>query len=328
MKSNILKNNKYFLLIVTIGLFAVMFGTGSVAFPGFFSIQNFYYLLIDNAYLLVLSIGMTFVIISGGIDLSVGSVLALTTMIVSSLVEKQHVSPLLVIPFALIVGMSLGAFMGFLIQTFDIAPFIVTLGGLYLARGLCYIISIDTIAITNPFFEFVAQYQIKIIGDNFISIGVAISLILLLVAVYIASFTKFGRTVYAIGGNEQSAILMGLPVARTKILIYTFNGFCSALAGIVFTFYMRSGYALHGKGMEMDAIASVVMGGTLLTGGVGYVFGTLFGVLIYGTIQYFIMFQGTLSSWWTRIAIGFLIFLFCLFQRILESSKNAGRKES
>ena len=164
--------------------------------------------------------------------------------------------------------------------------------------------------------------SLNIFGTS-ISISVIIAAVVVLLGIYLAHYTKFGRTVYAIGGNEQSALLMGLPVARTKVLIYTLSGFCSALAGVVFTFYMRSGYALHGKGMELDAIAAVVIGGTLLTGGVGYVFGTVFGVLIFGAIQYLIMFQGTLNSWWTRIAIGFLVFIFCLMQRVFERDQNS-----
>jgi ribose/xylose/arabinose/galactoside ABC-type transport system permease subunit len=144
-----------------------------------------------------------------------------------------------------------------------------------------------------------------------------------LVGLYVSRFTKFGRIVYAIGGNEQSALLMGLPVGSTKIAIYALSGFCSALAGIVFTFYTLSGYALNGKGMELDAIATVVIGGTLLTGGVGNILGTVLGVLVYGIIQVLIMFQGTLNSWWTRIVIGFLVFVFCLLQRLFESGKKA-----
>ena len=128
---------------------------------------------------------------------------------------------------------------------------------------------------------------------------------------------------YAIGGNEQSALLMGLPVAGTKTAIYALNGFCSALAGIVITFYTLSGYALNGKGVELDAIATVVIGGTLLTGGAGSILGTVVAVLVYGTIQVLIMFQGTLNSWWTRIVIGFLQRLFCFLQRLFESGKNA-----
>jgi len=212
--------------------------------------------------------------------------------------------------------------MGCLIHFFELPPFIVTLAGMFLARGLCYVISINTIPITNAFCTKVSQYRIPIIGDAFISPNVIILAVVVLAAIYLAHYTKFGRTVYAIGGNEQSAVLMGLPVARTKVLIYTMNGFLSALAGIVFTFYMLSGYGLHAVGMEMDAIASVVIGGTLLSGGVGYVFGTLFGVLILGTIQTLIVFQGTLSSWWTKIAIAFLLFLFCLLQRLFETGKG------
>ena len=157
-------------------------------------------------------------------------------------------------------------------------------------------ISIDTIGINNQFWQDIAHAQIPIFGRTFVSPSVIIALIVVLAGIFVSRSTKFGRTVFAIGGNEQSAILMGLPVARTKILIYTFSGFCAALAGIVFTFYTLSGYALNGANMEMDAIATVVIGGTLLTGGLGSVLGTVFGVMVYGTIQVLIAFQGTLNS--------------------------------
>jgi len=310
-------------VLITLILFMAMFGAGSIAFTGFFSLQNFLNLFIDNAYLLILAVGMTFVIISGGIDLSVGSMLALSTMVSSSLLEKSHLSPVLVIPIVLAMGTALGLFMGYLIQAFNLPPFIITLAGLYLARGLCYVVSIDTIAITNEFWQNAAYYRLDLIGYNSITPGAAIAIVVVLAGLYMSRFTKFGRTVYAIGGNEQSALLMGLPVAGTKIAIYALNGFCSALAGIVFTFYTLSGYALNGKGMELDAIATVVIGGTLLTGGVGSILGTVVAVLVYGTIQVLIMFQGTLNSWWTRIVIGFLLFLFCFLQRLFESGKNA-----
>ncbi|GAB1483282.1 sugar ABC transporter permease YjfF [Treponema sp.] len=328
MKNKVIFNTRNLSLFVTIGLFILMFGVGSVMFRGFMSLQNFLNLLIDNSYLLILAVGMTFVIISGGIDLSVGSVLALSTMLTSSLLEKSHLDPILVIPIVLLMGAALGFIMGFIIHTFELPPFIITLAGLYLARGLCYVISIDTIGITNQFWQKISLAQIRVFG-SFLSVSVAIALTVVLIGLFLSRFTKFGRTVYAIGGNEQSAVLMGLPVPRTKILIYVMSGFCSALAGIVFTFYTLSGYALNGKGMEMDAIATVVIGGTLLTGGVGGVLGTVFGVLVYGTIQTLIAFQGTLNSWWTRIAIGFLVFLFCLLQLVFEKRQNKkNRKES
>jgi galactofuranose transport system permease protein len=323
MKTRSILYSRNLPMYVTICLFVLMFGLGAVSFTGFFSLQNFLNLFIDNAYLIIIGVGMTFVIISGGIDLSVGSALALSTMLASSLLEKSHMDPLFVIPIVLLVGVTLGLFMGFLIQKFDLPPFIITLAGLYLARGLCYVISLDTIGITNAFWQKAAQSQIHI-GTSFISPSVVIALVVFLGGIFMSRYTKFGRTVFAVGGNEQSAMLMGLPVARTKIALYGFSGFCSALAGIVFTFYTQSGYALNGKGMEMDAIAAVVIGGTLLTGGVGSVIGTLFGVFIFGTIQLLIAFQGTLNSWWTRIAIGFLVFLFCFLQRIFEARKRGG----
>jgi simple sugar transport system permease protein len=244
-------------------------------------------------------------------------------MVSSSLLTKSHMSPALVIPIVLAMGTALGLFMGWLIQTFNLPPFIITLAGLYLARGLCYVVSIDTIAIDNEFWQAVAHARIDLIGSNSVSPSALIAVVVVLLGLFVMRYTRFGRNVYAIGGNEQSAVLMGLPVGRTKIAIYALSGFCSALAGIVFTFYTLSGYALHGKGMELDAIATVVIGGTLLTGGAGNLLGTVLGVLVYGIIQVLIMFQGTLNSWWTRIVIGFLVFVFCLLQRLFETRKGA-----
>lgn len=313
--------------LVTLGLFLLMFGAGSLSFPGFFSLQNFLNLFIDNAYLLVLAVGMTLVIVAGGIDLSVGSMLALSTMLSSFLLERAGWKPGQVIPTVLAVGLALGAFMGYMIHAFSLPPFIVTLAGLYLARGLCYVVSIDAIGIKNEFWQGMANARIPAEAANSVSPSVIIALAVVAAGGFILRSTKFGRTIYAIGGNEQSAVLMGLPVARTKIGIYAISGFCSALSGIVFSFYTLAGYALNGRGMEMDAIATVVIGGTLLTGGVGGVVGTVFGVLVYGTIQVLIMFQGTLNSWWTRIAIGFLVFLFCLLQRVFEAGRGKSGKD-
>ena len=328
MKKLIKIDPEHLPVLVTLGLFIVMFAVGSVSFIGFFSFQNFLNLFIDNAYLLILGVGMTFVIITGGIDLSVGSMLAFSTMLSSSLLQKSGWPPLLVIPTVLLVGLLVGLFMGYIIHTFDLPPFIITLAGLYMMRGLCYVISVDAIGIDNQFWQSAAHAQIDIVGTSFISPSVVIALVMVLLGIFLSRSTKFGRTVYAIGGNEQSAVLMGLPVARTKIFIYGFSGFCSALAGIVFTFYTLSGYALNGQNMEMDAISTVVIGGTLLTGGVGSILGTVLGVLVYGTIQVLIVFQGTLNGWWTRIAIGFLVFLFCFMQRMFEANKNKRAKQT
>jgi galactofuranose transport system permease protein len=311
-------DSRFLPLAVTVGLFLLMFGAGSLAFDGFFSLQVFLNLFVDNAFLLITAVGMTFVIVSGGIDLSVGSVIALTTMVSASLVEQHGWSPAVVIPLVLVLGAAFGLVQGLVIQYFRVQAFIVTLSGQFLARGLCYLISINSIAITDPFFTRVSAVRLPLPYDTSISVNVVFALAALVVAIYLAHYTRFGRTVYAIGGNEQSAMLMGLPVAATQVLIYTFSGFCSALSGVTFTFYMLSGYGLHASGLEMDAIAAVVVGGTLLNGGSGYVIGTLFGVLITGTIQTLIMFQGSLSSWWTKIVIGLLLLAFCLLQRAFE----------
>ncbi|SFL56783.1 galactofuranose ABC transporter, permease protein YjfF [Pelosinus propionicus] len=313
---------KYINLIITVVLFFALFAAGSVLYNGFFSTQVLLNMLIDNAFLIITAIGMTFVLIIGGIDISVGSVIALVCMLSAYLLEIQHLSALIVIPLMLLMGFLFGIVQGSFIHFFTIQPFIVTLAGMFLARGLCYVISIDTIMITNSFYQFIATYRIPLPFDNYISISVMIALALVAAALYLNNYTKFGRAVYAIGGNAQSAMLMGLPVGRTKVLVYGLSGFCSALSGVVFSFYMLSGYGLHAMGLEMDAIASAVIGGTPLTGGVGFITGTVFGVLIQGVIQTLIMFQGTLSSWWTKIAVAFLLCLFIVLQRIVVSRKE------
>nr|WP_312290220.1 galactofuranose ABC transporter, permease protein YjfF [Clostridium chromiireducens] len=316
-KKNIFKLNKdYIAIYATIALFIGLFLIGSVLYRGFLSPQVFTNLFIDNAYLIVVAIGEAVAILTGGIDLSVGSMIAFISMITASLLQKG-VNPVLVILIALFVGIIFGTVQGFLIQKFKLHPWIVTLAGMFFARGASYIISIDTITIDNPFFTAISSYRIAILPDAFISINVVVSLIVVAAAFYMLKFTRFGRTVYAIGGNENSAKLMGLPVERTKILVYTFSGFCSSLGGLLFTIYTLSGYGLHCNGMEMDAIAACVIGGILLTGGYGSIIGPLFGVLTTGIIQSLIMFDGTLNSWWTKIAVGMLLFLFIVLQRII-----------
>ncbi len=315
-------NSKFLSLYITIFLFFVLFTIGSFLYTGFFSLQTFFNLFIDNAFLIVSASGMTMVLIIGGIDISVGSVIALTCMLSAYLLEFKNFDPVLVMVLMVLMGAVFGLIQGCLIHFFKIQPFIVTLAGLFFARGMTAVISTDTINIKNKLYSDISNYRIYIYDKSFISIGVVIALVVMVITIYIAHYTRFGRSVYAIGGNEQSARLMGLPVGRTKILVYTFSGVCYAIAGIVFSFYMLSGYTLHQQGGEMDAIASAVIGGTSLAGGVGYVFGTLFGVLIQGVIQTLIMFQGTLSSWWTRIAVALLLCLFIMIQRLLTIRKD------
>ncbi|MER5177379.1 galactofuranose ABC transporter, permease protein YjfF [Streptomyces sp. NPDC002896] len=310
-------------VLVTAALFLLMYAAGLSRYQnyGFAEAQVFLNLFIDNGYLLVAAVGATFVILSGGIDLSVGSVIGFTTMFTAWLVERQGLPIMLVIPMALAVGAFGGFLMGYVIHNFEIQPFIVTLAGLFLFRGLCLVISKESISISDSSVSSMAQAQVSL-GAGFLSVGAIVSLVVLGAAFYVLHYTRFGRRVYAIGGNEQSALLMGLPQGGTKIAVYTVSGFCSALAGLLFTLYIQSGDPLHATGMELDAIAAVVIGGTLLTGGTGYVLGTLFGVLVLGLIKSIIQFEGTLSSWWTKIATGVLLCVFILIQRAMTARKK------
>uniref|UniRef100_UPI003F498557 galactofuranose ABC transporter, permease protein YjfF n=1 Tax=Paenarthrobacter nicotinovorans TaxID=29320 RepID=UPI003F498557 len=303
--------------LATLGLFLAMFAIGSGMYPSFLSGQVLLNLFIDNTFLIVLAVGMTFVILTGGIDLSVGAVVALSMMVAASLLEAGW-NPTSVIVLVLVIGGGLGTLMGLAIQYFDIQPFIVTLAGMFLARGLCYVISLDSIPINEPFFTSMAQARIPLSEELFISPGVLIALAVVAMAFFVLHHTRFGRTVYAIGGNEHSATLMGLNVKSTKVAVYTISGLCSAVAGILFSFYSLSGYSLAGQGLELDAIAAVVIGGTLLTGGTGFVLGSVIGVLVLGIVQTFIAYDGTLSSWWTKIVIGGLLLAFILLQRLFS----------
>ena len=222
----------------------------------------------------------------------------------------------------LLIGVVFGFVQGWLITEFDMQPFIVTLGGQFFARGLTAIISRETIDITDPTYTAIASARIYLAPKAFISVGVVIALVTLVIGTLVLKYTRFGRNIYALGGSESSAQLMGLPTKRTKIATYMVSGFCSALAGVVYSLIMLSGYPLHAVGMEMDAIASSVIGGTLMSGGVAFLPGTLFGVMIQGIIQTFITFQGTLSAWWTRIIIALLLCVFIVMQAVIDRSRH------
>jgi simple sugar transport system permease protein len=238
-------------------------------------------------------------------------------------------------PLMLLMGMALGAIMGSLITYLKVQPFIATLAGMWFARGMCYIISDAEIRIHNPIITLLSGTKILIPGlsdpvaqkGDYVTILVVVSMAFFALAIYLAHYTRFGRTIYSIGGNnganEQSARLMGLPVDRTKVLVYTFNGFCSALAGIAYAIYVGSGHGTHASnGFEMTVIAAVVIGGTMLTGGEGYVFGSLFGVLVVALIQTLIQFNGKLSSWWASISVGVLTLVFIGVQSLVANMKT------
>jgi len=326
-RSRFLPDARYAPVLATFGLLVLIFVIGANRYTGFLAGQTIFNLFIDNSFLIVLAVGMTFVILTGGIDLSVGSVVALSAIVAASLLKHGFPAAVAIVA-VLVMGAVFGLLVGLFIHYFEVQPFIATLAAMFLARGLCYVVSLNTISITDPFFTTMSQTRIKVYRTGtsydgvtavyaFISPGVVIALVVVAIAVFVLHYTRFGRTIYAIGGNEQSATLMGLPVARTKVLAYVVSGLCSAIGGLLFAFYSLSGYSLTALGMELDAISAVVIGGTLLTGGSGFVIGSVLGVLVLGTIQTIISFEGTLSSWWTKIVIGVLLLVFVVLQRVL-----------
>ncbi len=311
---NMIQRAKLFFLrhgtvLLAFAVFILLYFIGGRLYPAMQKPQVFFNLFINDGSLLLVSIGMTVVILTGGggIDLSVGGVIALVSTASAALL-RGGANPYLVIPLMIVIGVALGTLMGWIIQYLKVQPFIVTLMGLYLARGLAYIISLSSVGIKDPVYKKIALTPIYIpfMEKVYIYPTTLVGPIMLLVAIYLLFFTRFGRTIYALGNNEQSALLMGLPVPRTKVFAYAFSGFCSALGGIVFSMSLLAGYGQFATGMELDSIAAVVIGGTSLFGGIGNVIGTLFGVMIHGTIVSVLQFNGTLSSWWTRIGVGVL----------------------
>jgi simple sugar transport system permease protein len=300
-------------LLATVTVFVLLCAAAALRYPGFLSWAVFRNLLADNAFLGLAAIGMTFVILAGGIDLSVGAMIGFSSILIAKL-SAQQMHPLSAIALAVAVGTGLGAGMGALIRFMALPPFLVTLAGMFFIRGLGFIISLEAVTIKHRFYDAISDFSLQRFP-----VVTMVFLAALAAAIYLAHYTRFGRNVYAIGGNEQSALLMGLPVGATKVWLYALSGFCSSLAGVVYTFYTSSGSATAGTMLELDAIAAAVIGGTLLSGGVGTVFGTLVGVLILGLIQTIITFEGTLSSWWTKIGIGVLLLSFILLQRFLQS---------
>lgn len=308
-------DRRYLPVVGTFVVLALMLIVGGSRYDNFLTPAVISNLFINNAHLIVLAVGMTFVILTGGIDLSVGSVLALSTVVTAVLLQAGW--PVgAVIPLAVGAGTVIGLAHGVMVHHFQVQPFVATLAGMFFARGLCFVIAPESIAIDDPPFVALASW-VQIFGEWRMTSSVLIGLIIVGLGFLVLHFTRFGRTVYAIGGGEQSAVLMGLPVARTKVLAYVVSGTCAGLGGLLFAMYSRSGYSLTGVAMELDAIAAVVIGGTLLTGGTGFVLGSVLGVLVLGLIQTIITFEGTLSSWWTKIVIGVLLLIFVALQRAL-----------
>lgn len=284
----------------------------------FISPRNISALLLDNAYLVLLAVGMTFVIMTGGIDLSVGSVMAFTGIWLAKLLEAGT-SPAVAIPASLLAGALVGLLIGVLVQYFEVQPFIASLAGLFLARGLAFVVSLSSIKVESAAVLSLQSTRFRF-GDWYITPTGILALVVVAIGAFVMHYTRFGRTTYAIGGNQQAS-LMGLKVSRTTVSVYVISGVCGGLAGLVLTAYSGAGYPRNGIGTELDAIAAVVIGGTLLTGGRGYMLGSMVGVFVYGTIKTIISFMGAEQSW-TQIIIGVLLLVFIVVQRAIVARSD------
>lgn len=263
--------------LATVVVFALICIIAGQLYPGLLSTRVMLNLLTDNSFLAIAAFGVTFVILSGGIDLSVGAMIGCSGVLLASLVGISHFHPVAAIAVVLLFGCLVGGIHGLLITVFRLPPFLVTLAGMFICRGIALSISKESISIHHPFILQIADFKLRLGAGGALTSPAMALLAMLAVLAYCLRQSRFGRTTVALGGGEYSALLMGLSVARTKFWIYVLSGGCAALGGIVFSLYTSSGNASAGTGLELDAIAAVVIGGAALTGGYGSVVGTFFG---------------------------------------------------
>lgn len=312
-------NKKFLPFGATVVVFFAIFLTGGAIYENFLSTRVLGNILADNSFIIIAAIGATFVILSGGIDLSIGSMIGFVGVSMAVL-DSLGWNPLATSALMLVFGFAFGAFQGYVIDALDIQPFIITLAGLFLLRGLCFMVTINSVPITHEWANLYSGIRIGLPGKGILRSSAIVMLVSLAVAIFIAHFTRFGAAVYALGGDRESARLMGVKIRRTTVMVYAVGGIYSALAGVVYALYTKSGYPLAGSTLELAAIASVVLGGTLLTRGVGTVAGTLFGGMILGLISTLIIFNGSLNSAWILISSGALLFGFIVLHRLLVKS--------
>ena len=330
-------NSNTILLLITIALFVVMYAIGCVIYggKGFSHFQTFLNILINNAGLLCVACGTTCIMLTGGIDISVGALIAMDCMFLAVGMERWGMSAPLLCVLVLLIGIVFGLVQGFCVGYLEIQPFIVTMAGMFFARGMTAVISTDQVSISqNAFFVGLANAKIKlpfggytnskgVLQVPFMRVTVVVALVVLVVIFLMLRYTKFGRSLYAVGGNEQSATMMGLDVKKTKLKAYVLGSFLCSIGGICYCLNTMSGSVRQALGLEMDAISSAVIGGTLLTGGVGNVIGTFFGVLINGTISTLVKTNGKLLSSWSSIAVAALLCFFIVLQSIFAKIKDS-----
>ena len=330
MMKKITATNTSLLLTITIVIFllmyifAILFTDGSFDKP-----QTFLDILNNNACLIILACGMSIVMINGGIDISVGGVVALVSMSCAVYLDKQGGSVLGAIVISLLIGLAFGAVQGFLVAYLDIQPFIVTLAGMFFARGMVTIVCEVPFNVEHE--QFVAlkdsRIEVPFLGTynrlgNFIpgsiEVGVIAALLVVIILFVIMKWTSLGRSIYAVGGNSQSAMMLGINVRRTKFLSHLLCGLMAGIGGFVYFMHVGSGSPAHATGYEMNAIAAAIIGGTMLSGGVGNIMGAFFGVLSLATIKNIVAAWGLQDAWWTGITVATMICIFLMIQSIVS----------
>ncbi len=326
------------LLVITIVIFFVMY-IGAILFQGgaFTKPQMFFNILNANAALIITSCGMSIVMISGGIDISVGGVVALVSMCCAVHLDMHGGNIFTSMLIALGIGLAFGLVQGFLVAYLDIQPFIVSLAGMFFARGMTTIVNTKPFNVENAAFKALMETRIYIPGMGtvnkkgiyvpaYVEPGVLVALALVIVLFIVLRWTKTGRSFYAVGGNRQSALMLGINVKRTRFISHVICSSLAGIAGYVYFLHVGSGSASHALGMEMNAIASSIIGGTMLSGGVGNIAGTLFGVLSLSTIQNIVSNAGLDQAWWTGITIAAMLCLFLVIQSVVMAQKKRALK--
>lgn len=335
-KSRKQMNSNTLLLIITIVLFIVMYGIGCIVYAskGFPHFQTFLNILINNAGLICVASGMTCVMLTGGIDISVGALIAMDCMILAVGMSQWGMSPVVLCVLVLVIGIVFGLVQGFLVGYLEIQPFIVSMAGMFFARGMTAVICREQVSVpADSLFYVWANAKINIpfggyynkkgiLQVPYIRVSVVIALLVLVAIFLLLRYTRFGRSLYAVGGSEQSATMMGLDVKQTKLKAYVLSSFLCSIGGICYCMNTMAGAVQQATGLEMDAIASSVIGGTLLTGGVGNVIGSFFGVLINGTISSLVKTNGKLLSSWANIATAALLCFFIVLQSVFALLKD------
>lgn len=322
------------LLTITIAVFFLLY-IGAMLFlrSGFLKPQTFFNILNANAALIILACGMSLVMITGGIDISVGGVTALVSMCCAVYLDYKGGNVFMAVVIAIAIGLAFGAFQGVLVAYLDIQPFIVTLAGMFFARGMTTIVNTSPFNVENEAFVALKMTRVNVPGlgsvnklgkyvPAYVEIGVLVALLVVIVMFVLLRWMKLGRNFYAVGGNKQSALMLGINVKRTKFLSHLICGLLAGIGGFVYFLHVGSGSPSHASGAEMDAIASSIIGGTMLTGGVGNVLGTFFGVLSLSTIQNIVSSVGFDEAWWTGITKAVMLCLFLVVQSVVMSVRK------